>query len=68
MESRFPISRSEGHAAVTFAWHDAFRPQKHAEQTSIHFEKAAVLFNLGAVQVGSRLGRPRASSPAPAPA
>ncbi|KAL4420092.1 hypothetical protein ABPG77_000573 [Micractinium sp. CCAP 211/92] len=50
MESRFPISRSEGHAAVTFAWHDAFRPQKHAEQTSIHFEKAAVLFNLGAVQ------------------
>lgn len=50
MESRFPISRNPGHAAVTFAWHDAFRPQKHAEQTSIHFEKAAVVFNLGAVQ------------------
>lgn len=56
MESRFPISRSEGHAAVTFAWHDAFRPQKHAEQTSIHFEKAAVLFNLGAVQARAVLG------------
>lgn len=51
MESRFAISRNPGHAAVTFAWHDAFRPQKHSEQTSIHFEKAAVVFNLGAVQV-----------------
>lgn len=27
------------------------RPQKRAEQSSIHFEKAAIVFNLGAVQV-----------------
>lgn len=27
-------------------------PQKRAEQASLHFEKAAVAFNLGAVQVG----------------
>ena len=59
MDSRFPISRMPGHAAVTFAWHDAFRPQKHSEQTSLAFEKAAVVFNLGAVQVGGLWeGRP----------
>ena len=28
----------------------ARRPQKRSEQTSIHFEKAAIVFNLGAVQ------------------
>ena len=30
--------------------YDAFRPTKRCEQASIHFEKAAVLFNLGALQ------------------
>ena len=56
MESRFPISSSAGHAQVQFAWFDAFRPTKRAEQASLHFEKAAVAFNLGAVQVGGRPG------------
>ncbi|KAL4858651.1 Vacuolar-sorting protein [Chlorella vulgaris] len=50
MESRFPISRNPEHASIEFAWSDAFRPQKRAEQSSIHFEKAAIVFNLGAVQ------------------
>lgn len=50
MESRFPVSHSAGHARVEFAWFDAFRPQKRAEQASLHFEKAAIAFNLGAVQ------------------
>lgn len=30
--------------------YDAFRPTKRCEQSSIHFEKAAILFNLGALQ------------------
>lgn len=30
--------------------YDAFRPTKRCEQASIHFEKAAILFNLGALQ------------------
>lgn len=34
---------------LSFTWYDAFRASKRAEQYSIHFEKAAVMFNLGAV-------------------
>jgi programmed cell death 6-interacting protein len=49
METRFPISKEKGHVKLSFTWADAFRSAKKAEQASIHFEKAAVLFNLGAV-------------------
>ncbi len=34
---------------ISFTWYDAFRASKRTEQYSIHFEKAAVMFNLGAV-------------------
>ncbi|EFN58134.1 hypothetical protein CHLNCDRAFT_141882 [Chlorella variabilis] len=57
MEARFPISRSPGHANVEFGWSDAFRPQKRSEQTSIHFEKAAIVFNLGASQLALQCDR-----------
>ncbi|KAL0914151.1 hypothetical protein M5K25_017660 [Dendrobium thyrsiflorum] len=51
VEPRFPISSDPSHInSVSFAWFDAFRPSRKAEQTSLHLEKAAVLFNLGAVQ------------------
>lgn len=49
IENRFPISKEKGHAQVAFTWYDAFRPSKKSTQYNIHFEKAAVLFNLGAV-------------------
>ncbi|KAL6777540.1 HLM1 [Auxenochlorella protothecoides x Auxenochlorella symbiontica] len=49
MESRFPLSRSREGVNLTFSWADAFKPSKRAEQASLDFERAAILFNLGAV-------------------
>lgn len=50
MESRFPFSPDRDQvSAVSFTWHDAFKPNKKASLQNIHLEKAAVLFNLGAV-------------------
>lgn len=49
METRFPISRERDHVHIAFKWFDAFRPTRALEQSSIHYEKAAILFNLGAV-------------------
>eukprot|EP00887_Chlorella_sp_A99_P006063 scaffold22.g6063.t1 len=59
METRFPISRAPDHAALAFDWGDAFRPRTRAEQASVHFEKAAVAFNIGAVQSQAGLGADR---------
>ena len=55
VETRFPISPDKDHVnAITFVWHDAFKGKQKASQQNIHLEKAAVLFNLGAVhsQIG----------------
>ncbi|KAK1416088.1 hypothetical protein QVD17_31876 [Tagetes erecta] len=55
VESRFPISPDKDHVnSVTFTWYDAFKTRNKASQQNVHFEKAAVLFNLGAVhsQIG----------------
>lgn len=49
METRFPISKEREHVMLSFTWYDAFRASKRTEQHSIHFEKAAVMFNIGAV-------------------
>ena len=60
VESRFPISPDKDHVnAVTFTWHDAFKNRLKASQQNIHLEKAAVLFNLGAVhsQIGLTFDR-----------
>ncbi|XAR72289.1 hypothetical protein NMG60_11018877 [Bertholletia excelsa] len=60
VESRFPISPDKDHvSAVTFTWHDAFKNKQKASQQNIHLEKAAVLFNLGAVhsQIGLTFDR-----------
>ena len=48
METRFPISKDREHVMLSFTWYDAFRASKRTEQYSIHFEKAAVMFNIGA--------------------
>ncbi|XP_059655432.1 vacuolar-sorting protein BRO1 [Cornus florida] len=60
VESRFPISPDKDHVnAITFTWHDAFKNKQKASQQNIHLEKAAVLFNLGAVhsQIGLSFDR-----------
>lgn len=54
VETRFPIAKGAGNVEVAFGWQDAFKANKKTEQHNIHFEKAAVLFNLGAV--ASQLG------------
>ena len=61
METRFPISRERDHVHIGFKWYDAFRPTRSLEQCSIHFEKAAVLFNLGAVLTQQALGYDRST-------
>nr|PNR49661.1 hypothetical protein PHYPA_011557 [Physcomitrium patens] len=51
MESRFPISSEREHInTLHFTWYDAFRQGRKVSQQNIHFEKAAIAFNLGAVQ------------------
>ncbi|KAD4983096.1 hypothetical protein E3N88_19767 [Mikania micrantha] len=60
VESRFPISSDKDHVnSVTFTWHDAFKNKHKASQQNIHLEKAAILFNLGAVhsQIGLTFDR-----------
>lgn len=46
MERRFPVS--ENHVRVKFTWYDAFSTRKKCADYQIYFEKASVLFNLGA--------------------
>uniref|UniRef100_A0A0E0MAT5 BRO1 domain-containing protein n=1 Tax=Oryza punctata TaxID=4537 RepID=A0A0E0MAT5_ORYPU len=54
VEPRFPIS-------LTFTWHDAFKTSTKVSVASIHLEKAAVLFNLGAVYSQIALAADRAT-------
>jgi hypothetical protein len=49
IETRFPISQERGHVKLSFPWFDAFRPSKKTSQANIHFEKAAILFNIASV-------------------
>ncbi|KDP34986.1 hypothetical protein JCGZ_09274 [Jatropha curcas] len=60
VETRFPISPDKDHInSVTFVWYDAFKQKQKASQQNIHLEKAAILFNLGAVysQIGLSFDR-----------
>ncbi|GAB4820758.1 hypothetical protein N2152v2_007804 [Parachlorella kessleri] len=59
METRFPISRGAGNIPLCFVWYDAFRNTKRSEQCNIHFEKSAIVFNLGAVQSQAALAADR---------
>lgn len=55
------MSRDAGQVHINFVWYDAFRHSKKTEQCSIHFEKAAVLFNLAAVLTQQALNADRAT-------
>ena len=60
METRFPISPDKDHInALQFVWFDAFKPKNKSSQVNLYLEKAAVLFNLGAVysQIGLSFDR-----------
>ena len=59
METRFPVGEGSDSVALTFTWGDAFRSGKKAGAPSIHLEKAAVLFNLGATLTQSALAADR---------
>jgi programmed cell death 6-interacting protein len=55
IELKFPFSNEKEHINnVYFTWYDAFKQGRKASQQNIHFEKAAIAFNLGAIQ--SQLG------------
>jgi len=50
IEARFPVSKDKAHVSdLAFTWWDAFRTSKKEKQTNLNFEKAAILFNLGAI-------------------
>ena len=62
MESRFPISTEREHVhTIAFTWYDAFKQNKKASQHNIHFEKAAILFNLAAIHSQIALAGDRTS-------
>ncbi|KAG2490070.1 hypothetical protein HYH03_011535 [Edaphochlamys debaryana] len=62
VETRFPISKEKGQAQVSFVWFDAFRPSRRTAQTNIHYEKAAVLFNLASLASQQGLSSDRTSA------
>ena len=49
MQTKFPISASSTSAKMSFTWKDAFKPSKKVKQHSLAYERASVLFNLGAL-------------------
>lgn len=61
MESRFPIGEGDDEIEIEFAWFDAFRDTRRSENISLPFEKAAVLFNIGAAQSQHALSLDRKS-------
>jgi hypothetical protein len=52
LEERFPFETEE--VGTVFAWNEAFYQDKRIETTCIQYEKAAVMFNIGAIY--SQLG------------
>jgi programmed cell death 6-interacting protein len=61
METRFPIGDGGDQIPVEFTWFDAFEPTRRAELCSQPFEKAAIMFNIGAIQSQIALSYERSS-------
>ncbi|PKU59754.1 hypothetical protein MA16_Dca021751 [Dendrobium catenatum] len=62
IEPRFPISADRSHVnSLNFTWYDAFKPSKKASLQSIHLEKSAILFNIGAAYSQIALSADRTS-------
>jgi programmed cell death 6-interacting protein len=50
IEIRFPVSSDSSHINVAFKWHDSFVDTQTCTQKNIHYEKACVLFCIGALE------------------
>jgi hypothetical protein len=50
VEIRFPVSNDSSHVNVAFKWHDSFIDSVSCTQKNIHFEKAGVIFSMGALE------------------
>ncbi|GAB2296989.1 bck1-like resistance to osmotic shock [Dionaea muscipula] len=62
METRFPISPDKDHInTIQFTWYDAFKHKNKSSQVNLYLEKAAVVFNLGAVYSQIGLGFDRST-------
>ena len=48
LQGIFPIHPDQ--IRVAFTWHDAFRPAKKSSEIDLNFERAGLLFNMGAVK------------------
>ncbi|KAK6455816.1 BRO1-like domain-containing protein [Scheffersomyces xylosifermentans] len=49
LDLRIPFGSVNKHKKITFEWYDAFHPTTSHKQGALPFEKANVLFNLGAL-------------------
>jgi programmed cell death 6-interacting protein len=49
MQAKFPVSASSNDVKLSFKWKDAFKPSKSIMQHSLAYEKASILFNIGAL-------------------
>jgi hypothetical protein len=49
LENAIPVGKERGGAALRFQWTDAFQPDRGDGRSDVAFEKAALLFNLGAI-------------------
>lgn len=49
LDLRVPMDVVNKHKSLKFTWSDAFSPSSTHEQSALPFEKASVLFNLGAL-------------------
>lgn len=49
LDLRVPFASLNKHKKISFTWYDAFLPSAQHKQHALPFEKASVLFNLGAL-------------------
>jgi len=56
LESKVPFGRERGGVGLVFSWNNAFQPAQHAEQANPAFERASIMFNLGAVSSQLAIG------------
>ena len=56
LESKLPFGRERAGINIVFSWDNAFQPSQHVERPSAAFERAAIIFNLGAVSSQLAIG------------
>lgn len=59
MEGRFPVS--ESNLKLPFTWCDSFSPRQSMTQSTLKYEKACVLFQLGALESQAGVQEDRSS-------